>query len=143
MRKDIYLVLIADDTVEDRIFFRDAIAKHAPRLQVIGEVGDGEAAIAYLQGEGEYGDRAKHPFPDLLLLDLNMPLKNGIEVLEWIQRQKLPSLRVAMMADSHASMFRQRAQALGVNHLYPKRVKAEDLFQVVKTLQAELDANLR
>lgn len=54
-------------------------------------VEDGEEAIAYLSGEGEYSNREKYPLPILMLLDLKLPRKSGHEVLEWLRSQ--PGLR--------------------------------------------------
>src|ERR1035438_4872575 len=51
--------------------------------------GDGEEAIAYLEGAGAFADREEHPFPDLVLLDLKMPKLDGFEVLQWIRSNPL------------------------------------------------------
>jgi len=50
-------------------------------------VSDGLQAVKYLTGELPYADRAKYPFPDVVLLDLQLPLMDGFEVLNWIRRQ--------------------------------------------------------
>ena len=48
---------------------------------------DGQMAIDYLSGRGRFGDRAKHPLPGLILLDLKLPRRSGREVLEWIRTE--------------------------------------------------------
>src|SRR5688572_1773355 len=64
-------------------------------------VRNGEQAIAYLSGRGHFANRAEYPLPDLLLLDLKMPRKNGFEVLEWIRRQPaLSRLRTVVLTTS-------------------------------------------
>lgn len=77
-------ILLAEDNQDDATLFRMALDKaNVPaKLQIVS---DGEEAVAYLKGEGKYSDRTDHPLPDVLLLDLNMPRKNGFEVLEWIR----------------------------------------------------------
>jgi DNA-binding NarL/FixJ family response regulator len=136
-----YSVLIADDEEPDRFFLKEAIRKHAPTFQVVGEVGDGEEVIAYLWGYGKYSDREKYPFPKLLIMDCRMPRITGIQVLEWLQTQKFPELKVALLADSSQAMFREKALSLGLNHFYQKAVNASLLEDVVKRLQAELEKN--
>ena len=62
MAKEIYTVLVADDSEDDRLFLRRALRKH-PRYVLVGEVGDGEAAVAWLSGRGEYPTAKSIPFP--------------------------------------------------------------------------------
>lgn len=74
-------VLLVEDSDDDVLLIREALldAKMANDLQVVS---DGEQAMAYLRGEGRY---AGCPRPDLVLLDLNLPRKDGREVLEEIK----------------------------------------------------------
>ena len=133
-----YRVLIADDCETDRFFLQHIITAHAPLFEVVGEVQDGDEAIAYLWGFGEYGDRQKHPLPDLLIMDVRMPRVTGIAVLEWLATQKFPALKVAMLADSSAVMFKEQALDLGLKHFYPKSANLDDLIALVKRLQDEM-----
>jgi len=84
---------MVDDSCDDRFFLKELILK-TTRFRIVGEVEDGERAISYLRGDNEFGDRSKWPFPDLLLLDLTMPLKTGFEVLAWMRRlgQPIPTI---------------------------------------------------
>ena len=81
-------VLIADDLEIDRWLLKDAFHSTASCFKVVGEVEDGEQVIAYLAGRGQYADRERFPFPDVLLMDLMMPRKNGFEVLEWLESNR-------------------------------------------------------
>ncbi|HEX3800045.1 MAG TPA: response regulator [Verrucomicrobiae bacterium] len=136
-----FSVLIADDQEADRLFLREAIRRHAPNLQVVGEVADGEDVISYLWGYGEYADRTIHPLPDLLIMDVRMPRMSGIQVLEWLTTQNFPALKVAMLADSSSVEYGPKARELGLQHFYPKAIDTRGLAEVVKKLQAELEAN--
>ena len=121
LAKDVYFVLIADDSADDRFLLKTAM-RHTSRLQVIGEVADGEEVIAYLKGEGDFADRKRFPLPDLLLLDLKMPQTDGFEVLEWLGTQSFEGLSVVVLTDSVQTDHIKRALDLGA-----------DLFQVKPT----------
>src|ERR1051325_881269 len=94
------VILLADDGEDDVTLVRRAFKK-AGLLNPLQVVKDGDEAIAYLKGEGAYRNRLEVPLPDLLLLDLKMPRKNGFEVLQWIRAQpSLSALRVVVLTSS-------------------------------------------
>ena len=80
------LILLAEDDENDIALFRRALA-NADIRNPVEIVRDGDEAIAYLKGEGKFSDRTKYPLPALMLLDLNMPRRDGFQVLDWIRRQ--------------------------------------------------------
>jgi CheY-like chemotaxis protein len=94
------LILVVEDNEDDVLMIRRAFER-----AVVGNpletVRNGSEAIAYLTGEPPYEDRTKHPLPSLVLLDINLPLMNGFEVLRWIRgRADLAPLSVVMLTDS-------------------------------------------
>src|SRR5579883_2562317 len=94
------LVLLAEDDEND-VFFLERAFKQAQVLNPIHRVRDGEDAIDYLRGEGPYCDREKHPLPQLMLLDLKMPRKNGFEVIMWVREQPcLKRLPIVVLTSS-------------------------------------------
>lgn len=135
-----HAVLIADDYEADRFFLREAIRRHAPKLQVAGEVEDGEQVIAYLSGEGQYADRQAFPLPDVLILDMRMPRMTGLEVLEWLEKQNFPKMKIAVMADSSSAIYRSKALEMGVEHFFSKLMNSDQLIHLVKCLQDELES---
>src|SRR5260370_11588607 len=135
-----HAVLIADDYESDRFFLKRAIADHAPHLEVVGEVANGEQVIAYLEGSGAYADRTKHPLPELLILDMRMPRMTGMEVLEWLRTHDFPRLKIAMMADSSGSTYREKTFDLGAHHFYSKLLGTGQLIEMVKALEADLES---
>lgn len=116
--KQTYFVLVADDSADDRLLLRSAM-RAAARLQIVAEARDGAEVIAYLKGQGEFGNRERFPLPDLLLLDLKMPVKDGFAVLEWLGSREFRWLTVVVLTDSMQPEHIKRALDLGA-----------DLFQV-------------
>jgi CheY-like chemotaxis protein len=139
MNEKLFNVLIVDDSETDRFFLRRAINSAAPQLHVVAELDNGDAAVAYLSGKGEYADRARHPLPDLLVLDSRMPGRDGVEVLEWLRTQEFPRLKVAFFADSSAVVLKPKALALGANFFFSKTVHSNELMRTAHNLQTELE----
>lgn len=83
-------ILLAEDNPGDVQFIRLAFdrAQVTNRLEVVS---DGQQALAYLRGEGQYADRSQFPFPALLLMDMKMPVMNGLETLAEIRQD--PALK--------------------------------------------------
>ena len=139
MNEKLFNVLIVDDSETDRFFLRRAMGSAAPLLQVVGELDNGDDAVAYLAGKGEYNDRSRYPLPDLLVLDSRMPGRDGIEVLEWVRAQEFSRLKVAFFADSSAAILKPKALALGANFFFSKSVYSKELMRTVHSLQTELE----
>jgi CheY-like chemotaxis protein len=136
--KDKYSVLLVDDSEDDILFIRRAI-RHHPRFVIIGEVHDGEDAIRYLSGEGDFNDRARHPFPDVILLDLKMPRKSGHDVLRWLREQPFKNLFVAVVSGSFLPEDIERSLALGANAYYKKNALREEQEDLIRSIERSLD----
>lgn len=126
-------VLLVEDSSDDALLIQRAFRKAA--LAAPTRVEDGEAALAYLAGEGRYADRAAHPIPALVLLDLKLPRKSGLEVLEWLRAQStLRRLPVVMLTSSRETGDIARAYDLGANSYLVKPVAYEDLARMIAAL---------
>jgi CheY-like chemotaxis protein len=133
-----YGVLIVDDSDDDRFFLRNVVDR-LPRFSVAGEVRDGDEAIAYLTGQGGFGDRAKHPVPDLMLLDLKMPRKTGFEVLRWLRVQSFPNLTVVVLSGSPLQEDVGASLALGAHGYWTKTADLPRQNLIAQEIEALLD----
>lgn len=133
--KENYYVLIVDDSVDDRLLLKAAM-RATGRLHCIGEVSDGAEAIAYLKGHAGFSDREKFPMPDLILLDLRMPVKDGFEVLKWLGTRRVrENLAVVVLTSSMESDDIKRALDLGADLFQVKPVSHRDRQAMILALE--------
>ena len=128
------VILLAEDDPNDVLLIQRAFQKTniANPLHVVR---DGEEAVAYLSGERHYADRDSHPLPVLMLMDLKMPRKSGLEVLEWLRQQPgLKRLPVVVLTSSNQSPDVNRAYDLGANSYLVKPAGFDSLLDLVKSL---------
>ena len=125
-------ILMADDDPEDRMLAQEAFdeSRISNALQFVE---DGEQLTDYLYERGKYSDKGTAPRPGLILLDLNMPRKDGREVLKEIKSD--PDLRripVVILTTSKAEEDIIRTYDLGVNSYITKPVTFAGLVDVIK-----------
>jgi CheY-like chemotaxis protein len=97
----------------------------------------GEEAVDYLAGDGGFADRDRHPFPTLMLLDLQLPRRSGHEVLQWLraQAEDLKRLPVVVLTSSREPRDINRAYELGANSYLVKPVSFDALLDLVQLLE--------
>ncbi len=134
MAKDTFSVLLVDDSDDDRLFVRRALRKN-PGFVIVAELCDGEAAIAYLSGHGEFANRDKFPYPDVLFLDLKLPKKNGHEVLEWLQVEAPGKLQVIVLSGSFLPQDVTRSRELGAAAHFKKEALEEQQQAVIADIE--------
>jgi len=128
------VILLAEDDPNDVLSVQRAFQRThvANSLQVVR---DGEEALAYLSGQGPFADRERHPLPVLLLMDLKMPRKSGLEVLEWVRQQPgLKRLPIVVLTSSNQGPDINRAYELGANSYLVKPAGFDSLLELVKNL---------
>ncbi|WP_341528720.1 response regulator [Nostoc sp. UHCC 0302] len=136
MNTDQQTILLAEDDSNQVLLIRRALRK-ANLTQSLHVVSDGETAISYLCGEGDYANRESYPLPTLILLDLKMPRKSGFEVLAWLKQQpELRRLPVVVLTSSQETADIHKAYDLGVNSYLVKPVSFTDLTAMIKLLDA-------
>jgi len=129
-------VLLIEDDPNDRLILEHAFERAAPGVR-LRTVADGEEAVAYLLGEGPYADREAHPLPKVILLDLKLPRKSGLEVLEWIREQPpLSRIPVLVLSSSQERGDIDLAYALGANSYLSKLVDIQAVRKLVKGIGA-------
>lgn len=126
--------LLVEDDPNDVTLIRRAFRKCgiATALQVVS---DGDAAIAYLSGQGAFADRDQYPLPVLVLLDLKLPRTSGLEVLAWRREQEgLRRIPVVVLTSSRLAPDVNSAYDLGANSYLVKPVSPEGLQEIVRAL---------
>lgn len=127
-------ILLVEDDPNDVLLMQRALGK-AKLVNPLHVVEDGEQALAYLKGEGPYADRALYPLPVLMLLDLKLPRKSGLEVLAWLRQQPgLKRIPVVVLTSSKEPTDVNRAYDLGSNSYLVKPGGQEELLDLVKAL---------
>jgi CheY-like chemotaxis protein len=127
-------ILLVEDSEDDiaiitRAFAQGGIANPLPVVR------DGEEALAYLKGEGIYGNRTTHPLPVLVLLDLRLPRMEGLEVLRWIRRQsEFAGVPVVVIIASSSVRDVTLAYQCGANSFLVKPSDFQDVVRMSKVL---------
>ena len=107
-------VLVIEDNEDDVFFMRRVLRGVAPHVTA-QYIADGQSALEFLRGAGQYADRDAHPLPDLIFLDLKLPFVNGLDVLAVIRGDSsLKPLRVVILTSSSEERDQQQAWALGI-----------------------------
>jgi CheY-like chemotaxis protein len=125
-------ILAVDDSATDLLFFGRA-ARNTRLNITLQTLSAGQQAIDYLSAKGEYGDRSKYPWPDLILLDLKMPEVNGFDFLAWRKASPLfSSIPVIVLSGSSEPSDVKRIFELGANSHMVKPTGLEDWEKVVR-----------
>lgn len=135
-------MLVVEDDANDILLLQRAFQRTNLSIP-FNIVTDGDEAVDYLVGEGRYGDRQKYPYPSLILLDLKLPRRSGLEVLEWLKSQPLlRRIPVIVLTSSQENKDVDRAYEAGVSSYLVKPVTFSALEKVMTALnQYWIDTN--
>ena len=111
-------VLVVEDDDRDYEFLRHML-RGTPLVSLL-RVSDGEQAVNYFNGEGEYQDRRRFPQPDILILDLKLPKLSGIEVLAWLRKKRKAPNRISVLSGSDSDLDRRHAYNSGAHDYFLK-----------------------
>ena len=127
-------VLLVDDSHDDGFFIRRALDK-AGIGQCVNIVGDGQEAIEYLRGEGDFGNRSKFPFPNVILSDLKMPRMSGFDLLRWIrQHPECSVIPIILLSGSNQQSDVVEAYRLGASSYMVKPHTAKELEHLMRVM---------
>lgn len=131
---DSIIILMADDDDEDRMLARDAF--NETRISnILHFVTDGEALLDYLYRRNAFTDLKGTPMPGLILLDLNMPKKDGREaLLEIKSNPDFRNIPVVILTTSQAESDIMKTYELGANSYITKPVTFEGLVEIMQSL---------
>lgn len=129
-----HTLLHVEDDPNDVLLLQRAFRKAGISLN-IQSVSDGDKAVAYLSGAEGFGERDKFPQPSLVMLDLKMPRKSGLEVLQWIRHEaNIRRLPVVIFTSSRHDEDVNRAYDLGANSYLVKPVGFDMLVEMAKMI---------
>ena len=138
-------VLLADGNGDDLILIKSAL-QDVRFGQSLVEMNNGDEAIRYLAGDGPYADRATHPLPFLIILDLKLSGKDGHAVLEWLQKHPKTSccLTTIVLANSGLKAPMEKAYSLGANSYLIKPPNYNQLLEMMRIVKEYwIDTNCR
>jgi DNA-binding response OmpR family regulator len=128
--------LLVEDDANDAFIIEQEFKRAHQGIRVV-MVHDGVEARRYLEGDGEYANRANFPLPDVILLDLKMPRFSGFDFLEWLRYKGAPHVNwtpVVVISSSSVQKDVDRAYALGVNSYLVKPVEWKQFRDRIKAL---------
>lgn len=134
MDNQLQQILLVEDDSNDVLLIQRAFRKAQLKVNMT-TVADGDAAIAYLTKQQPYIDSSLYPQPLLILLDLKLPRRSGLEVLEWLrQHPELKRLLVVILTASEENSDINRAYELGANSYLVKPINFHDLVGLVQLI---------
>ena len=126
------VIVLAEDDPDDRLLFKE-VMEDIPVPNPVEYIEDGQQLMDYLQRQGNYAHLQSTPLPGLILLDLNMPRKDGREALKEIKQN--PALRhipIVIMTTSNAEEDMHFCYGLGVNSFVSKPAGFDDMVGTIK-----------
>lgn len=138
IRTKVRTILLIEDDSNDTLLLQRAFRRAGITLP-LQMVSDGDQAVSYLRGDDKYSDRASHPLPSLILLDLKLPRRSGLEVLQWLRQEapeQIKAIPVIVLTSSRLSEDVDQAYSLGANSYMAKPSGNYDgLAEMVKSLE--------
>lgn len=128
-------ILLVEDEPTDAALITRAFEKARVKNPVI-HLANGDEALRYLAGKGEYVDRVKHPLPAVILLDLKLPGATGMQILQWMRVQgEIRRIPVVVLTSDENPKTIDAAYDLGANSYLVKPGNPAEVAQMVHNIQ--------
>lgn len=128
-------ILLVEDDENDIFLVRHAF-QQADVPAALSVARDGQEAIEYLAGEGQYSDRSRYPLPCVIILDLKMPRIGGLDFLTWLRQQPdLQTLPVIIHSSSALEGDVDRAYRIGVNAFVSKPTSVKERVELARHIK--------
>lgn len=129
------ILLVEDEATDAALLLRGF--KKALVMNPVVHLRNGDDALRYLAGVGEYTDRARYPLPALILLDLKLPGMTGIQLLQWMRIQsEIKRIPVVVLTSDKTPETVNAAYDLGANSYLVKRGTPKEIAGMVENIQA-------
>lgn len=129
------IILVAEDSADDRHLMQVALNR-AGFSSGINFVHDGHEAVEYIEGQGAYADRRRHPYPDIIISDVKMPRRTGLELLQWIrQHPRCSILPLILLSGAGLSTDIASAYQLGANTYFKKPPTLPELVELFRKVR--------
>jgi DNA-binding response OmpR family regulator len=127
------MILLAQSNEDDALIIQNAFRDAGMAFQVL-VLKDAEQALAYLRGEGRYGERTTFPSPHLLVIDRNLRLNGAIEILQWLGQHsgRDRKMRVLVLSGADDITIKQEVVALGADAFVLKPFRYDDWVALVR-----------
>ena len=132
MKPGHFIILLIEDEDSD-IFLLQRAAQKSGAGHSLYPVHDGEEAICYLRGQGQYGDRSRFPLPNVVLTDLKMPRLDGFGFLRWLRENPECSIiPIIVCSNSGMESDVREAYRLGANAYFKKPYEVDQLIELLR-----------
>lgn len=136
MKRGRLVILLVEDDDNDIYFVRKATEASEGGHTVSG-VHDGDEAIRYLTGQGQFSDREKFPLPNVVLTDLKMPNMDGFELLRWLRSNpRYGIIPTIVYSSSHLEKDVREAYCLGANSFITKPLRLSEMVELLHVMYA-------
>ena len=127
-------ILLVDDDENDVLLIKRALQKNEIN-NLVRVVSDGEEAVSYLLRRPPFDDRDKFPYPDVIITDIKMPRRNGLELLQWVKENPIYRVTPTMvLSSSKDTQDIKQAFYLGASAYFVKPAKFEDLVVLMRRI---------